>query len=63
MKFFSSCSIDEFKSTVSQPEFECLQNQIISKVVSQGQVASCGNGVLDAGEQCDCGDAEVSEKH
>uniref|UniRef100_A0A8D1X239 A disintegrin and metallopeptidase domain 3-like n=1 Tax=Sus scrofa TaxID=9823 RepID=A0A8D1X239_PIG len=58
VKFFSSCSIDEFKSTVSQPEFECLQNQIISKVVSQGQVASCGNGVLDAGEQCDCGDAE-----
>ncbi|XP_077008664.1 A disintegrin and metallopeptidase domain 3-like isoform X2 [Tamandua tetradactyla] len=56
VKFFSSCSIDGFKRTVSQPEFECLQNKTVSKVVIQGkQAGSCGNGILEKSEQCDCG--------
>ena len=55
--------MDEVKHTASQPEFECLWNQTIPKVVPQGRDAVCGNGILEAPEQCDCGWIEVSEKH
>ncbi|KAB1257584.1 A disintegrin and metallopeptidase domain 3 [Camelus dromedarius] len=55
VKFFSSCSVDGFKHIVSQPEFECLQNQTVPKVVPQGRVGVCGNGILEPPEQCDCG--------
>lgn len=55
--------MNEFKRAVSQPEFECLQNQNISKVVVQGRESSCGDGIVEGGEQCDCGSAEVSDKH
>ncbi|XP_058905240.1 A disintegrin and metallopeptidase domain 3-like isoform X1 [Kogia breviceps] len=58
VKFFSSCSMDEFKHAASQPEFECLQNRTVSKVVPQGRVTVCGNGVLEPPEQCDCGEPE-----
>ncbi|XP_034508284.1 LOW QUALITY PROTEIN: A disintegrin and metallopeptidase domain 3 [Ailuropoda melanoleuca] len=58
VKFFSSCSMDEFKRMVSQPEFECLQNRTVPKVVYQGRTATCGNGILEPPEQCDCGLAE-----
>ncbi|XP_014392387.1 PREDICTED: disintegrin and metalloproteinase domain-containing protein 18 [Myotis brandtii] len=58
VKLFSSCSVDEFKRVVSQPEFECLQNQTISKVVVQGRASECGNGIVEKGEQCDCGPPE-----
>lgn len=55
--------MDEFKRMVSQPEFECLQNRTVPKVVYQGRTATCGNGILEPPEQCDCGLAEVSGKH
>ncbi|XP_027455936.1 A disintegrin and metallopeptidase domain 3-like isoform X1 [Zalophus californianus] len=59
VKFFSSCSMDEFKRMVSQPDFECLRNQTVSEVVYQGRTAAaCGNGILEPPEQCDCGLAE-----
>ncbi|XP_040499103.1 A disintegrin and metallopeptidase domain 3-like [Ursus maritimus] len=58
VKFFSSCSMDEFKRMVSQPEFECLQNRTVPEVVYQGRTATCGNGILEPPEQCDCGLAE-----
>uniref|UniRef100_A0A452TWJ4 Disintegrin and metalloproteinase domain-containing protein 18-like n=1 Tax=Ursus maritimus TaxID=29073 RepID=A0A452TWJ4_URSMA len=58
VKFFSSCSMDEFKHMVSQPEFECLQNRTVPEVVYQGRTAACGNGILEPPEQCDCGLAE-----
>uniref|UniRef100_A0A8C7AQV7 A disintegrin and metallopeptidase domain 3-like n=1 Tax=Neovison vison TaxID=452646 RepID=A0A8C7AQV7_NEOVI len=56
VKFFSSCSMDEFKRMISQPEFECLQNQIASEVVYQKRHSLCGNGILEPPEQCDCGE-------
>lgn len=61
-KVFSSCSIDEFKHTTSQPKLECLQNQTVPKVFPQEEQSICGNGVLEPNEQCDCGATEVSEK-
>ncbi|KAI4550567.1 hypothetical protein MJT46_018732 [Ovis ammon polii x Ovis aries] len=61
IKFFSSCSIDEFKHTTSQPKLECLQNQTVPKVFPQGRQSICGNGVLEPPEQCDCGTMETCE--
>nr|XP_054099848.1 A disintegrin and metallopeptidase domain 3-like isoform X2 [Callithrix jacchus] len=58
MKFFSSCSVDEFKQIVLQPELKCLQDKTISKMTYQGKAETCGNGILEPTEQCDCGNAE-----
>ncbi|XP_006900365.1 PREDICTED: disintegrin and metalloproteinase domain-containing protein 18-like [Elephantulus edwardii] len=58
VKFFSSCSLDEFNHRVTQPEFECLQDKIVSRVSLQGRTSYCGNGILEPPEQCDCGTAE-----
>ena len=55
--------MDEFKRMVSQPEFECLQNQIVSEVAYRGRSSLCGNGILEPPEQCDCGSKQVSDKH
>ncbi|XP_012580234.1 PREDICTED: disintegrin and metalloproteinase domain-containing protein 18-like [Condylura cristata] len=55
VKFFSSCNMDEFKHIVSQPKLECLQKQTDLARVVQGRNSSCGNGILEAPEQCDCG--------
>ncbi|XP_014931538.2 A disintegrin and metallopeptidase domain 3-like isoform X2 [Acinonyx jubatus] len=55
VKYFSSCSMYEFKHKVSQPEFECLQNKTVSDVVRQGRTAICGNKIVEPPEQCDCG--------
>uniref|UniRef100_A0A671DTE5 A disintegrin and metallopeptidase domain 3-like n=1 Tax=Rhinolophus ferrumequinum TaxID=59479 RepID=A0A671DTE5_RHIFE len=55
VRIFSSCSMDEFKGIISQPEFECLQNQTISKVIVQGRTLTCGNRILEPDEECDCG--------
>ncbi|XP_072619576.1 A disintegrin and metallopeptidase domain 3-like [Vulpes vulpes] len=64
VKYFSSCSMDDFKHMVSQPEIQCLQNQKVSEVVYQGRsAAACGNGILEPPEQCDCGlEGECSHK-
>ncbi|XP_060038197.1 A disintegrin and metallopeptidase domain 3-like isoform X2 [Erinaceus europaeus] len=54
-KFFSSCSMDEFKHIISQPELECLKKQTVPNVVFRGKYELCGNGILEPLEQCDCG--------
>ncbi|KAG8512509.1 A disintegrin and metallopeptidase domain 3, partial [Galemys pyrenaicus] len=58
VKFFSSCSVDEFKRVVSQPEFECLQKETFSTEDFQVKSSICGNGILEPREQCDCGPVE-----
>lgn len=52
--------MNEFKQIVSQPEFECLLDKTVSKVVYEAQSASCGNGIVESAEQCDCGVEQVS---
>nr|XP_003942453.1 A disintegrin and metallopeptidase domain 3-like [Saimiri boliviensis boliviensis] len=58
MKFFSSCSMDGFKQIVLQPERKCFQDKTISKMTYQGKATTCGNGILESTEQCDCGNVE-----
>uniref|UniRef100_A0A8C9KJU8 A disintegrin and metallopeptidase domain 3-like n=1 Tax=Panthera tigris altaica TaxID=74533 RepID=A0A8C9KJU8_PANTA len=58
VKFFSSCSMNEFNRMVSQPEFGCLQNEIVSEVSYQDKNTLCGNGILEPPEECDCGPSQ-----
>ncbi|XP_006900366.1 PREDICTED: disintegrin and metalloproteinase domain-containing protein 5-like [Elephantulus edwardii] len=57
IKDFSTCNVDEFKVLTSQSELECLLNQPFDKpdARSSTQAKVCGNGILEPGEQCDCG--------
>ncbi|KAM4837227.1 A disintegrin and metallopeptidase domain 3-like isoform 2-T2 [Thomomys bottae] len=59
VKSFSSCSVDELKRIVSRREFECLQSQQVSELIYQAKAGTCGNGILEASEQCDCGKPEA----
>ncbi|XP_077008668.1 disintegrin and metalloproteinase domain-containing protein 5-like isoform X2 [Tamandua tetradactyla] len=55
VKDFSTCSLDDFKYFVSQPDLDCLKNQPLDQPVYRQQKRVCGNGLLEPGEQCDCG--------
>ncbi|XP_031195184.1 A disintegrin and metallopeptidase domain 3-like isoform X3 [Mastomys coucha] len=60
IKVFSSCSVDEFKQLVSQPELDCLRNTPGTEFVAQPQHGqTCGNKILEVPEQCDCGTPET----
>ncbi|KAM8786846.1 disintegrin and metalloproteinase domain-containing protein 5-like [Rhynchonycteris naso] len=61
VKEFSVCSLDEFKSIASNFELNCLHNTLSVKPVYKDTPVIkkvCGNGVLEQGEQCDCGTAK-----
>ncbi|XP_007933253.2 disintegrin and metalloproteinase domain-containing protein 5-like [Orycteropus afer afer] len=55
VKDFSICSLDDFKYIVSQSGLQCLQNHHTDMPVYKAPGRVCGNGVLETGEQCDCG--------
>ncbi|CAK7296224.1 Disintegrin and metalloproteinase domain-containing protein 5 [Vulpes lagopus] len=56
VKEFSTCNLDDFKYLASHSGFECLQNILPEiPVYKQRQKRVCGNGILEEGEQCDCG--------
>ncbi|XP_066093601.1 disintegrin and metalloproteinase domain-containing protein 5-like [Saccopteryx bilineata] len=61
VKEFSVCSLDEFKYIASNYDLECLHNTFsVTPVYKHKPVTKkvCGNGVLEQGEQCDCGTAK-----
>ncbi|KAL3073605.1 hypothetical protein niasHS_017172 [Heterodera schachtii] len=52
--FFSDCSLDTLSSGFRRGVDYCLNN--VPNAVFGG--AKCGNGILEEGEQCDCGSTE-----
>ncbi|XP_007450224.1 PREDICTED: disintegrin and metalloproteinase domain-containing protein 2-like isoform X3 [Lipotes vexillifer] len=55
VKIFSNCSMEDFTHFISKSQ--CLQNQ--PRLGSTYKVAVCGNGKVEEGEQCDCGNQEA----
>ncbi|XP_077775400.1 disintegrin and metalloproteinase domain-containing protein 9 isoform X9 [Podarcis muralis] len=62
IKAFSSCSIKDFQNFIKFKGAHCLSNRpnlkLFYKKRSARSKALCGNGVLEAGEKCDCGSEE-----
>uniref|UniRef100_H0WJY3 Disintegrin and metalloproteinase domain-containing protein 2 n=1 Tax=Otolemur garnettii TaxID=30611 RepID=H0WJY3_OTOGA len=57
VKMFSNCSMEDFAHFISKQKSQCLQNHPRLDP-SYKQNAVCGNKVVDAGEDCDCGSQE-----
>ncbi|XP_063077971.1 zinc metalloproteinase-disintegrin-like MTP4 isoform X2 [Engraulis encrasicolus] len=53
---FSDCSLKQLSDFLNSPAIGCLDDPPQPDSLYGG--ALCGNGVLDSGEQCDCGPAE-----
>jgi len=54
---WSSCSKDQLVKSLDEDLDYCLHN--LPETVND-RVADCGNGIVDPGEQCDCGNAPAS---
>ncbi|KAF1531162.1 Disintegrin and metalloproteinase domain-containing protein 32, partial [Eudyptes sclateri] len=61
-KAFSSCSIRDFETFLKHDGGACLFNRPRLTGLSYRRKAVCGNGVVEPGEQCDCGAAEACLK-
>ncbi|XP_038545723.1 disintegrin and metalloproteinase domain-containing protein 18 isoform X1 [Canis lupus familiaris] len=57
IKFFSNCSMHDYRYFVSKFETKCLQNFPNLQPLYQNQ-SVCGNGILEPNEECDCGSQE-----
>ncbi|XP_064031559.1 disintegrin and metalloproteinase domain-containing protein 2-like [Pogoniulus pusillus] len=60
-KAFSNCSIHDFEVFLKQKGSSCLFSTG-SLARPSSSIAKCGNGVVEAGEQCDCGAGEACSK-
>lgn len=54
---FSTCSKKDLAASLDKGVGMCLYNIPEVKVLYGGQ--QCGNGYVEEGEECDCGDPEV----
>ncbi|XP_069924676.1 disintegrin and metalloproteinase domain-containing protein 32-like isoform X3 [Oryctolagus cuniculus] len=54
-KTFSSCSLSDFESFISNQDASCLQNK---PQMQRQKRAVCGNRIVETGEDCDCGTQE-----
>ncbi|KAM6106783.1 disintegrin and metalloproteinase domain-containing protein 2-like [Pterocles gutturalis] len=61
-KAFSSCSIRDFETFLRRDGGTCLFKRPHLAGVSYRRRAACGNGVVEPGEQCDCGTAQACLK-
>uniref|UniRef100_A0A672U8E6 ADAM metallopeptidase domain 32 n=1 Tax=Strigops habroptila TaxID=2489341 RepID=A0A672U8E6_STRHB len=61
VKAFSSCSIRDFQRFLATGEGQCLLDRPDMDIAYKAP--TCGNKVVEPGEACDCGTAEVSCGH
>uniref|UniRef100_A0A4W2DWS0 Disintegrin and metalloproteinase domain-containing protein 2 n=1 Tax=Bos indicus x Bos taurus TaxID=30522 RepID=A0A4W2DWS0_BOBOX len=59
VKLFSNCSVEDFLRFISKPKSQCLQNQ--PRLDPTYKSAVCGNGKVEEGEQCDCGNKKACD--
>ncbi|KAK9529996.1 hypothetical protein VZT92_011536 [Zoarces viviparus] len=55
-EFFSSCSVEQLAEFMERAQPSCLFKPSSSRSIAAGP--SCGNALLDPGEECDCGTVE-----
>lgn len=58
-KAFSSCSTADLEQFLRRDGGRCLLHGPPLQGSSPRRSPTCGNGVVERGEQCDCGSAEV----
>ncbi|TDG97749.1 hypothetical protein EPR50_G00210940 [Perca flavescens] len=55
-EFFSGCSMEQLAEFMERAQPSCLSKPSSVKTIAAGP--SCGNALLDPGEECDCGTVE-----
>ncbi|XP_061205612.1 disintegrin and metalloproteinase domain-containing protein 2-like [Neopsephotus bourkii] len=62
VKAFSTCSIRDFEAFLKHGGGACLFSRPPLTGPSSQRAATCGNGIVEPGEQCDCGPAKACLK-
>ncbi|XP_048356164.1 disintegrin and metalloproteinase domain-containing protein 21-like [Sphaerodactylus townsendi] len=58
--FFSNCSVRSYFEVIQSSKAQCLNNIPVNS--RSFALRSCGNGIVEEGEECDCGDKEPCKK-
>ncbi|KAH0623114.1 hypothetical protein JD844_031086 [Phrynosoma platyrhinos] len=61
LKTFSSCSIKDFHNFLGYGSAQCLLNK--PRIDITYRAPTCGNKIVEDGEQCDCGSLQVCWKN